>query len=112
MNIFPRAADYSIGTISNFYEIHGDIQQIRLINSTTTPTRAINEEYFETKVMNILVNFIKIRNGPKGILRSLGKLIHVKNLKLKISCQTPYKGVQAWDIRLQGFYTNQTCMGR
>jgi hypothetical protein len=22
------------------------------------------------------------------------------------------KGAQAWDIRLQDFYTNQTCMGR
>jgi hypothetical protein len=27
INMFPPAADYSIRTISNFYEIHGDIQQ-------------------------------------------------------------------------------------
>jgi hypothetical protein len=29
--------------------------------------------------------FEKIRNSPNGIIRDFGKLIHVENLKLKIS---------------------------
>jgi hypothetical protein len=31
--------------------------------------------------VNISANFQKIRNGPNGTLRGLGKLIHEKNLK-------------------------------
>ncbi len=34
--------------------------------------------------------FEKMQNGPNGILGGLGTLIHEKNLKLKISCQTPF----------------------
>jgi hypothetical protein len=35
--------------------------------------------------------FEKIRNGPKEILMGRGTLIHEKNLKSKILCQTPFK---------------------
>jgi hypothetical protein len=35
--------------------------------------------------------FEKIRNGPNGITRGGGKLIHVENLKLKISWHCPFK---------------------
>ncbi len=34
--------------------------------------------------------FDKIKNGPNGILGGLGDTVHEKNLKLKISCQTPF----------------------
>ncbi len=37
--------------------------------------------------------FVKIQNGSLGILRAQGKLIHEKNLKSKISCQIPVKGL-------------------
>jgi hypothetical protein len=33
----------------------------------------------------------QIRNGPNGVLRGLGKLIHEKNLKSKISWHCPFK---------------------
>jgi hypothetical protein len=43
---------------------------------------------------NISSNFRKIQNSPYGILGGLGDtdyaLIHEKNLKSKISCQTPF----------------------
>jgi hypothetical protein len=32
---------------------------------------------------------------PVEYLRAVGKLIHEKNLGLKISCHTPFKGTQA-----------------
>jgi hypothetical protein len=35
--------------------------------------------------------FEKIQKGSNGILGGLGTLIHEKNLKLKISCQNPFK---------------------
>jgi hypothetical protein len=35
--------------------------------------------------------FVKVRNGPHGMRRCPGKLIHEKNLKSKISYQTPFK---------------------
>ncbi len=35
--------------------------------------------------------FEKNRNGPKGILGAWETMIHEKNLKSKISCQTPFK---------------------
>jgi hypothetical protein len=34
--------------------------------------------------------FLQIQNGPNGILRCRGKLIHEKNLKLKVLYQTPF----------------------
>jgi hypothetical protein len=40
--------------------------------------------------------FKKIRNGPYGILRGRGTLIYEKKLKLKISCQTPFKSCFQW----------------
>jgi hypothetical protein len=33
--------------------------------------------------------FVKIRNGPRGILRGRGILIYEKSLKSKFSCQNP-----------------------
>jgi hypothetical protein len=43
--------------------------------------------------------FEKNWKGPDGILpRAQGKLIHEKNLKLKMLCQTPFKGTQDWEF--------------
>jgi hypothetical protein len=39
---------------------------------------------------NISANFRKIQNGPTEYLGAWGTLIHEKNLKSKISCQTPF----------------------
>ncbi len=35
--------------------------------------------------------FGKIQNGPNGVIRGLGKLIHVESLKSKISWHCPFK---------------------
>jgi hypothetical protein len=45
-------------------------------------------------------------------LGAWGKMIYEKNLKSKISCQTPFKGAQAWDIRLQVYYTIKAYLSR
>ncbi len=42
-------------------------------------------------LVNISVNFQKIRNGPNVIFRGLGKMIYEKNLKQKISWHCPFK---------------------
>ncbi len=39
-----------------------------------------------------------------GYSGARGTLIYEKNLKAKISCQTPFKGTQAWD-NLEFFFT-------
>ncbi len=44
----------------------------------------------ETKLWISQQFFVIIPNGPIGILRAQGKLIHEKNLKTKILCQTPF----------------------
>jgi hypothetical protein len=49
------------------------------------------------KVANILVIFLKkIEMAPIGHAGAVGKLIREKNLKLKISCQTPFQA----DLRM------------
>jgi hypothetical protein len=49
--------------------------------------------------------FEKIQNGPIGGAR--GTLIHEKNLKSNIWCQTPFKGTVSRDFRLLVFFMNQ-----
>ncbi len=41
----------------------------------------------KNKVANNSTIFVEIRNGPNGVLRGPGELIHEKKLKSKISCQ-------------------------
>jgi hypothetical protein len=66
------------------------------ISRTPVPmTPAIN-----TKLRISLRIFEKVRHGPNRILRSLGKLIRVKNLKSKISCQTPFNETEKLMIHL------------
>ncbi len=65
---------------------------------STTPTQVIIEEYFETKVANILVNFRKNFKWPQRDTQKPGET--GKNLKLKISCQTLFKGPK---LELFGF---------
>jgi hypothetical protein len=43
---------------------------------------------------------VSFQNGPNGILGAWGTLIHEKNLKSKISCQTPFNAYRINFVRL------------
>jgi hypothetical protein len=52
----------------------------------------VNDTGGTPSASNISVNFRKIRNGPNGIKSGAWeKLIHVENLKSKISWHCPFK---------------------
>jgi hypothetical protein len=68
---------------------------------TTTQVNKYTSQNFSllsfTPLINIPLEYLrkffgKNLNGPNGMLRGPEELIHEKNLKLKISCKTPFKG--------------------
>ncbi len=95
-----------MGTISGCRYLKVNLRQ-KFINMLTllfkgVPTKLLKFFWLKifsfamTPVVNLELRiclriFEKIRNGPNGILRGWGKLIHEKNQKSKISWHCPFK---------------------
>ena len=78
-----------------FSKICGDIRELMFITG-------VNDTGDKQLFANISANFRKkLKMAPMEYLEAWGTLIHEKNLKSKISCQTPFKVVEVDAGRLK-----------
>ncbi len=91
--IFPQALKITLVSFRIFSRIRGDALNALLVSTTVvsnlSPESTTSAVHLELRIFQRI--FEKIRNGPNGKLRGLGKTDPWKNLMSKISWHCPFK---------------------